>query len=345
MTGHSPGPGKRDIWSSVKEHYKDRNVLVIGGTGSIGSEIVRQLLPLAPKAVRVLSRDDSKQHELEQELGDRPDVRYLIGDVQDLNRLKRAMRGIHYVFNAAGLKHVPACEYNPFEAVQTNVIGTQNVIQAAIDTGVGHVVAVSTDKAVNPRNTMGATKLLAEKVVAAAQRFAPEVRLSSVRFGNVLGSRGSLVPLVEKQIRKGGPVTLTDPEMTRFFMSIPRAAWLVLAAGVRAQGGDTFILRMPALKVRELIDVLIQELAPRAGRRAADVQVETIGIRPGEHLHEALLTDDEAERVEVDREMFVVRPRKGPTTTRCAPEEYRSDCAPHLTRPEIVAMLRDAGAL
>ena len=299
----------------MKEFFAGKRILVTGGTGSIGSEIVRQLLEFEPGVVRVFSRDETRQAELEQALGAREDVRYLIGDVRDAVRLKRALSQIDTVFHAAALKHVPACEYNPFEAVQTNVIGTQNLIQAALDAGVRHVVAISTDKAVDPSNTMGATKLLAEKLITTANYWATDTCFACVRFGNVLGSRGSIVPLIARQIEAGGPVTLTSIAMSRFVMSIRQAVQLTLKASTLAAGGEIFILRMPTVAVEDLVHVLIERHARRAKIDAARVAVVSTGPRPGEKLSEALMTEEEARRTEVRPEMFVVYP---PRSARAA---------------------------
>ncbi|MBI4614533.1 MAG: SDR family NAD(P)-dependent oxidoreductase [Planctomycetes bacterium] len=327
----------------MKEFFAGKRVLVTGGTGSIGSEIVRRLLACGPETVRVFSRDETKQFLLAQELGERPDLRWLIGDVRDPDRLRRAMRRVHFVFHAAAMKHVPACEYNPFEAVLTNVVGTQNIIHAAIDAGVEKVISVSTDKAVDPSSTMGATKLLAERIVSSAYRFVPEVRLATVRFGNVLGSRGSILPLVTSQVEKGGPVTLTSPEMTRFVMPIEKAAWLVLKACTMAWGGETFILRMPAVRIADLLPVLIEILAPRFGKDPGAIRIETIGKRAGEKIHESLLSEEEAERVESHPQMFVVRPVSSETTSRLAASEYQSGAATPLAPDEIRTLLAESG--
>lgn len=327
----------------MKEFFAGKRVLVTGGTGSIGSEIVRRLLACGTETVRVFSRDETKQFLLAQELGERPDLRWLIGDIRDPDRLRRAMRRVHFVFHAAAMKHVPACEYNPFEAVQTNVVGTQNIIHAAIDAGVEKVISVSTDKAVDPSSTMGATKLLAERIVSSAYRFVPEVRLATVRFGNVLGSRGSILPLVTSQIEKGGPVTLTTPEMTRFVMPIEKAAWLVLKACTMAWGGETFILRMPAVRIADLLSVLVEVLAPRLGKDPAAIRIETIGKRAGEKIHESLLSEEEAERVEAHPQMFIVRPQVSETTSRLATSEYQSGAARPLARDEIRTLLAESG--
>lgn len=297
---------------------KGRKVLVTGGTGSIGSELVRQILRMEPDVVRIYSRDETKQFFLQHELGDRSDVRFLIGDVRDRSRLERAMKGINVVFHAAALKHVPACEYNPFEAVKTNVLGTQNVIDAAIEAGVEKVVGISTDKASNPASTMGATKLLAERLLASANLWTKEARFCCVRFGNVLGSRGSIVALVQEQIRKGGPVTVTDRRMRRFMMSIPQAASLVLRAEQLAVGGEIFILKMPVIRISDLIEVLIMDFAPRYGYSPDEIPVRLIGARPGEKLNEDLVSSLETDCVYETNDMYVVIPRVHRNTWPCS---------------------------
>ncbi|MFM2375096.1 MAG: hypothetical protein RLZZ165_193, partial [Bacteroidota bacterium] len=215
--------------------FEGKDILVTGGCGSIGSEIVRQLIIHEPKRVRVLDNDETGHWRLSQDLAS-PLLRNLLGDIRDRDRLGRAMEGVDYVFHAAALKHVPLCEYNPYEAVHTNVIGTQNVVDAAITHGVQKLIGISTDKAVNPINTMGATKLLSERLIVNAPVGFSEIQVGCVRFGNVLGSAGSVIPMFKQQIAKGGPITITTPEMTRFFMTIPQAVDLVLKAAERMVG-------------------------------------------------------------------------------------------------------------
>jgi len=291
--------------------FRSKTILVTGATGSIGSEVVRQLLTLQPKAVRIFSRDEHKQYLLEQEIGQRPqdDVRYFLGDVRDYPRLLRAMEGVDFVFHCAAYKHVPFCEYNSFEAVKTNVIGTQNLVEAAIAQKVGRVLLISTDKAASPSNVMGATKLLAEKMMTSAMHFAGSnpIRFASVRFGNVLASRGSVLPLFCHQIEQGGPVTITDPQMIRFFMSIPQAVALLFRAMERMEGGELFILKMPVLRLGDMIDVLIQELAPRFGKDPSSIERKVIGARPGEKTEEILMTAAEAQYASEEEDMFIVR--------------------------------------
>jgi FlaA1/EpsC-like NDP-sugar epimerase len=324
--------------------FAGKTILVTGGTGSIGSEVVRRLLDHRPRAVRVLSRDDSKQFELAEELRGRPELRMLIGDVRSRDRIARAMNGVDLVVHAAAMKHVPASEFNPFEATETNVRGTQNVVEAAIDAGVERVLTVSTDKAVDPTNVMGATKLLAERLTSSAEAYkgAAGTRFASVRFGNVIGSRGSIVPLILRQVAAGGPVTITDPEMTRYLMPLRDAVDLCLAAMQRMDGGEVFILKMPRVRIGDLVDVLVEAYAGRFGHDPATIAVERIGPRAGEKLDEVLMTIDEARRAHDAGDMWIVprltgdaRPPDGPALAE----------PPVIDRQEIRALLDRAGWL
>ncbi|MEC0370797.1 UDP-N-acetylglucosamine 4,6-dehydratase family protein [Paenibacillus chibensis] len=287
--------------------FKDKTVLVTGGTGSIGSEIVRCILRENPKVVRIYSRDESKQFALQQEFEQYSNVRYLIGDIRDKERLSYAAEGVDFIFHAAALKHVPACEYNPMEAVKTNVLGVQNVIEVAIEHNVEKMIAISTDKVVNPTNTMGATKLLSEKLISAANMYKGSKRtvFACVRFGNVMGSRGSVIPLFKEQIMKGHDITVTHREMTRFMMSIPQAAQLVLEAAKQAYGGEVFVLKMPVLKIMDLAIALIKSYENIRGESYRGRITET-GIRPGEKLYEELMTLEESERALENNEMYVI---------------------------------------
>ncbi len=336
---------------SYRNYYRGRNILVTGGTGSIGSQIVEQLLALKPKTIRILSRDETRQLELSEHLSrqghTKESLRFLIGDVRDAQRLRRAMQNIDFVFHAAAMKHVNSCEYNPFEAVQTNVIGTQNVITQAHDCGVKRVVSISTDKATSPENTMGATKLLSERLVVAAQQSCPGLTLCAVRFGNVIGSRGSLAPRILNQIREEGGAKLTHPDMTRFMMTIHDAVSLVLEAGYRANGGEIFILRMPTLKIRQMIEVIRDEQARLTGKSAADLPIKVVGMQPGEKLHEALITEEESKRTRIEPGgMFVVEPQQGDalkTGERVLEGELVSSEGPFLKKVQIKDLLRQGG--
>ena len=288
-----------------------KQILVTGGCGSIGSHLVREILSRDPEVVRVLDTNEEALFELQKSLGDEAPVRYLLGNVRDKNRLELAMENIDVVFHAAALKHVTLNEHNPFETVRTNVEGTQNVIQTALDEEIESFVAVSTDKASNPTSVMGATKLLSERLVIAANAYKGEreTRFGCVRFGNVLASSGSVVPLFMDQIRSGGPVTVTDPEMTRFIMPISQAAELVLDAHQRMTSGEVFVLKMPALRIGTLAEAMIEEYAPRFGYRPSKVDVDIIGARPGERVHEKLISADESASSRELDDMYVILPQ------------------------------------
>ena len=274
-------------------------VLVTGGTGSFGRKFVATILKtVRPRKLIVFSRDEMKQHEMRKEfpdVGDSP-MRYFIGDVRDADRLRRAMSGVDVVVHAAALKQVPSCEYNPFEAVKTNVLGAQNVIDAAIDGGVKKVLAISTDKAVNPVNIYGATKLCAEKLFVHGNSYSREggARFACCRYGNVVGSRGSVIPVFQEQ-RKNGLITLTDERMTRFWLTLQHGVEFVVRCIGLMKGGEVFVPKIPSMRVADLARAI-----------APDTPVKVIGARPGEKIHEALLAEDEArDTVELD-DMYVV---------------------------------------
>jgi UDP-N-acetylglucosamine 4,6-dehydratase/5-epimerase len=288
--------------------FKNKSIIVFGGTGSIGSELVKQLLTFKPKSIRIFARDETKHEELLAQLKYSPLLRSLIGDVRDKDRVRHAMRNVDIAFNASGLKAVSYCEYNPMEAVNTNVYGTQNIIQAAIEENIEKVITISTDKAAEPVNTMGATKLLAERLTAAAYHYSGKKRpvFMAVRFGNVLGSRNSILPLIKKQILNGGPVSLTDPKMTRFIMSIPDAVKLVLNSAELGRGGEVFILKMPAVYIKDLIDVYISLIADNHGLDSKKIKIKNIGIRLGEKLDEKLLSYSEAQNTYENDKLFMI---------------------------------------
>lgn len=315
----------------------DKVVMVTGGTGSFGKTFINELLRNhEPRAVRVFSRDELKQHELAAQLQD-DRMRYLIGDVRDRERLERAMRGVDVVIHAAALKQVPICEYNPFEAVQTNVIGAENIISAAIANQVPKTLALSSDKAVNPVNLYGATKLCAEKIVTQGNVYAGDmgVRFASVRYGNVVGSRGSVIPLFKRQAAEG-ELTITDEAMTRFWITLEQAVAFVINSLGRMKGGEVFVPRIPSMRITDLADAL----APGASR-------SIVGIRPGEKLHEVLLTADEARHAAAFDDYLAIYPAFPFWSSGTFPEgeelppgySYSSDANDHwLSADEIRAM-------
>lgn len=293
--------------NELVDYYKGKTILVTGGSGSIGSELVRALVQLEPASIRVFDYNETGLFELEANINSSK-IRLFVGDVRDKDRLRRAMEGVDLVFHAAALKHVPLCEYNPFEAVKTNVLGTQNVIESALDERVEKLITISTDKAVHPVNVMGATKLLAEKITQAANMYKGnrETALSVVRFGNVLNSRGSILPIIKTNLEKGTPITLTDPGMTRFIMGLDQAVRLSLDATTMARGGEIFILKMPIVRIQDLIEVIVNDLAPQYGRDPESIDIKVAGVRPGEKLTEELISEEEWPKVIELENMYVL---------------------------------------
>ncbi|MBJ7596054.1 MAG: UDP-N-acetylglucosamine 4,6-dehydratase (inverting) [Candidatus Dormibacteraeota bacterium] len=278
--------------------FDGRTILVTGGTGSFGNHFTRALLAHAnPAAVRIFSRDELKQSEMARRIDD-PRLRFLIGDVRDRDRLRRAVDGVDIVVHAAALKQVPACEYNPFEAVRTNILGAQNVAEVCIDAGVPRAVALSTDKAVSPANLYGATKLCAERLFIQANVYAGahQTLLSCVRYGNVVGSRGSVIPLFLDQA-SSGELTVTDERMTRFWITLDQAVAFVVECISRMQGGELFIPKIPSMRVLELAEAV-----------APGLPIRYTGIRPGEKLHESLITPEEARHTLDAGWCYVVEP-------------------------------------
>jgi len=285
--------------SARKSFWEERTVLVTGGTGSFGKKFAKLVLGELPvKKLIVFSRDELKQHEMRTDGFSDSRLRYFIGDVRDVDRLRRAMTGVDVVVHAAALKQVPACEYNPMEAIMTNVLGARNVIEAALDSEVRRVMALSTDKAVNPINLYGATKLCAEKLFIQSNSYAgvKETRFSCVRYGNVVGSRGSVIPLFLEQ-RKTGALTVTDKRMTRFWITLDQGARFVARCIEEMHGGEVFVPKIPSMNIMDLVEAI----APNA-------RVQIIGIRPGEKVHEVLVSDDEAGHTLDLDDMFVIEP-------------------------------------
>ncbi|HPY33192.1 MAG TPA: UDP-N-acetylglucosamine 4,6-dehydratase (inverting) [Anaerolineaceae bacterium] len=279
--------------------WNKKVVLVTGGTGSFGKKLIKILVEeYHPAKIIVFSRDELKQHEMRTSGYNHPSIRYFIGDVRDRERLSRAFYGVNIVVHAAALKQVPACEYNPMEAIKTNILGSSNVADAAIENGVEKVLALSTDKAVNPINLYGATKLAAEKLLIQSNAYAGgrNTRIACTRYGNVVGSRGSVVPLFILQ-RPSGRLTITDERMTRFWISLEQGVRFVIRCIEQMQGGEVFVPKIPSMNMMDLA----RAVAPEA-------EVDIIGIRPGEKLHETLISEDEARTTVELPDMYVVQP-------------------------------------
>jgi FlaA1/EpsC-like NDP-sugar epimerase len=340
-----------DSWITSK------SVLVTGAAGTVGRDLVESILGQRPSVLRALDSHEHGLFLLQQSLGERTEIRWLLGDVRDKDRMLRAMEGVDVVFHTAALKHVAIGEYNPFEIVRTNLIGLQNVIEAALANDVERVIFTSSDKAVNPTNAMGASKLMGERLVAAAHgmRGNRRTRFASVRFGNVLGSNGSVACIFHDQIRRGGPVTLTDRRMTRFVMGRDDSVRLVLRAADLANGGELFVLKMPALRIEQLAEVMIHRLAPVYGHRVEAVKTVQIGSKPGEKLYEELLAEAEVPRSYEDQELIVYLgevPDVGSVSGRgylaemgAVGDVYHSGKVPLMTVPQIEMFLQSIGLL
>jgi len=285
---------------------KNKTILVTGGSGSIGQSIVKKALEDGAKSVKVFSNDENGLYEMEQIFTNKK-IEYVVGDIRNSETVNFAVKGIDIIFHAAALKHVDRCELNPFETFTVNIIGTNNIVKAAVNENVKKVISISSDKAVNPIGVMGATKLLSEKLLS-AESFNTKSKtiFASVRFGNVLHTRGSILPRIEDQIKNSGPITLTDKRMKRFFMTKNEAVKLIVNATNIATGGEIFILKMPLLYLNDLFDVMKEILAPQYGFNPKQIKTKIIGIRPGEKLTEYLLTDFEMEHVLETKDFYIL---------------------------------------
>lgn len=279
---------------------ENKRILITGGTGSFGNKVANYLEKFNPEEILIYSRDEKKQYEMQKI---KPNYSYWIGDVRDKSRLMEVMDGVDYVFHAAALKQVPACEDYPYEAVKTNVFGSQNLCEAAIANGVSNVVALSTDKAVKPINAMGISKSMMEKIVCSQNQRSIKTKFCCVRYGNVMGSRGSVIPLFKKLIDKKQKLTITNPEMTRFMMTLDESVSLVLHALTNAQGGEVFVKKAPATKIQYLAETMLKKYGDGDMDR-----IEIVGIRPGEKMDETLLNEYEVRRSKETGEFFEVCP-------------------------------------
>ena len=280
--------------------FDRKKILITGGTGSLGTALTKKLLKTNVDTIRIFSRDEWKQSQMQSEISD-DRLRYFIGDIRDKERLSRALEGVNIVIHAAALKQMPVAEYNPFEAVKTNVIGTQNLIESCLDNKVELVLAIGTDKAVSPVNTYGATKLLMERLFVSANFYKGnhDIKFLCVRYGNVLGSRGSVVPIFVNQIKTGKKITITDPNMTRFNITMNEALELIFRALKNGRGGEIFVPKLKAYRVEDIKDAIKESLKK-------DNETEIISIRPGEKIHESLISNDELKNTFENGEDYVI---------------------------------------
>jgi FlaA1/EpsC-like NDP-sugar epimerase len=339
----------------MESFLKDKRVLVTGACGTVGRELVRQLLEETQVGeLTALDNNESELFFLEQRFCKNPNTYFFLADIRDRDKLCRKMKGIQIVFHTAAFKHVILCERSPFEAVQTNIYGVQNVIYAACHGDVEKVIFTSSDKAVNPTNVMGTSKLMGERLMTAANS---NLRghgpiFVSTRFGNVLGSRGSVIPIFREQIRTGGPVTLTDANMTRFIMSVREAVQLIIDSASLACGGEVFITKMSTVRIQDLAEVMIAELAPVYGRSRETIGIQLIGTKPGEKMYEELMSDEETRRALELPRYFVVLPAFSglyrdikhhypkPIITAVS-NPYHSGNQPPLDKTELTQFMRD----
>ena len=294
----------------TNSNWQGVSVLITGVCGTVGQELLRQLVDKGPREIIGLDNNESELFFLAEEYRDRQHIRLYLSDMRDRDELMRKMNGIDIVLHAAALKHVILCEHSPRDALQTNIIGTQNIIDASIAAGASRVLFTSSDKAVNPTNVMGTSKLMGERLITAANTHSRNDGpvFASTRFGNVLGSRGSVIPLFKRQIGAGGPVTLTDPDMTRFIMTLEQAVSLVTESVFLAHGGEVFVTKMPVARIEDLAHVMIDILAPRSGHDPAEIEIKVIGTKPGEKLYEELMNGEETRRTLELNRYFAVLP-------------------------------------
>lgn len=315
----------------------NKKVLITGGTGSFGNQVATFLEKQNPSKIIIYSRDEKKQYEMQKE---KPDYHYIIGDVRDRERLRYAIRGVDYIFHAAALKQVPSCEQYPFEAVKTNVLGSQNVAEIAIESGVATVVALSTDKAVKPINAMGISKGMMEKIICSQNQREISTTFCCVRYGNVMGSRGSVIPLFKKLIAEGRKLTITDPQMTRFMMTLDQSVELVLHALTEAEGGEIFVKKAPAATVIDLAKAMLVKYGDGDFNK-----IEIVGIRPGEKLDEVLVNEYEITRAVETDDYFEIIPEYKPNTVKSKYPfgyEYTSANTTRLAAYDEISTLLDA---
>jgi len=320
--------------------FKGKKILITGGTGSLGKALAKRLLELDADIVRIFSRNENNQNTMQSEMND-DRLRYFIGDIRDLPRLITAMEGVDIVFHAAALKHVPVVEYNPFEAIKTNILGSQNVIDACLHENVETAVCVGTDKAVSPLNTYGATKLLMEKLFVTASNYTNpnryRTKFIAIRYGNVLGSSGSIVPTLVKQIESGKNITITDPSMTRFNITMNQALDFIIRSIKKGNGGEVFIPKLKAYSLEILKDTILEVLKK-------DVKTEIISVRPGEKYHESLISSEETRNTFEDDEDYVILEDRlqGNNNKRkksSLVSQYSSDNVELLTKEELKKIL------
>ena len=319
-----------------------KNILITGGTGSFGRQLVKEVSGLSPNNVVIYSRDEDKQYSMKQDLADEKiseRISFVIGDIRDYERFYSASKNMDVIFHAAALKQVPTVELYPYEAVKTNILGTYNIVRAAVARKVKNVISISTDKAVKPVNAMGMTKALQEKIILSDDLQKDTTKFSCVRYGNVLGSRGSVIPLWDSKIKKNKPLPVTHPDMTRFMLTLGEAIHLVFYALKNAKGGEIFVKKAPATKIVDLAKVYAENITGKN-----DYPIEYVGRRAGEKIHEVLVSEEEMRNVKEMKDHYIIHREKDFDIDSLKKEklsEYSSDTVPLLTKPDLKKLMKN----
>ena len=324
----------------IKNAYKNKGILVTGGTGSIGSALVKQLISCKPKSIKVLTNDENSIFDSGKIIGENKLIKYIVGDIRDKERCQLALRNVDIVFHAAAMKHIDICEENPFDAVKTNVIGTSNMLEASILAGVSKFIFISTDKATNPTSTLGASKLLAERLTLVAGTYSENQKMifSVARFGNVIGSRGSIFQIFHQQLKKNLPLTVTDSRMTRFIMSLSDAASMILKIGQVAKDSEIFILKMPTVKIEDLAKTMIQ-VHKEKNKLTIDPTIEISKVRGYERFHEFLVTNDEMQFCHDIGYMYKITKKQAKHTI--SPKDVNSATATRISKKKLHQVINE----
>ena len=328
------------ISRQIKNMYKNKNILITGGTGSIGLALLKQLISCKPKSIKVLTNDENSVFDSRKIIGENKKIKYIVGDIRDKERCQLSLRNVNIVFHAAAMKHIDICEENPFDAVKTNVIGTSNMLEASILAGVSKFVFISTDKATNPTSTLGASKLLAERLTLVAGTYSENQKMifSVARFGNVIGSRGSIFQIFHQQLKKNLPLTVTDSRMTRFIMSLSDAASMILKIGQVAKDSEIFILKMPTVKIEDLAKTMIQ-VHKEKNKLAIDPTIEISKVRGYERFHEFLVTNDEMQFCHDIGYMYKITKKQAKHTI--SPKDVNSATATRISKKKLHQVINE----
>ena len=330
----------KKLEDALKHQFKNKIILISGGTGSIGTGIVKQLLQSKPKMIKILTNDENSIFESRKLLGEISQIKYIVGDIRDNDRLRLAMRNVNIVFHAAAMKHIDICEQNPFDAVKTNVVGTSNILEASIIEGVSKFVLISTDKATNPTTTLGASKLLAERLTQDANSYVEgnNTVFSIVRFGNVIGSRGSVFQIFYNQLKNNLPITVTDSKMTRFIMSISDAASMILKISLIAQDGETFILKMPSVKIEELAKSMVEVFEKRTKQKNIP-KIKISKVREYERFYEILVTTDETQFCYDLGEMYKLSKKQ--SKNKLSDKQFNSETSKNISQDKLEKIINE----